>query len=320
MKKLLFLVCFALLLVSCAADLPEESTVPVSSAAESGIESSAAESSAEEPSADPMDGASRVISTTDYQNTGKMGDTDGPAFAVYSETGYTGASALLDLQSMEINTVMKDGRFVNGYIFFGIDVYDESGTWWQNCVDVGLCWSGRRGGWHVFYNLYEPLNEGTSTWYESYITLPKDDVYRMSLTITADNYALLTVEGVTGGVKDEVRVEVKGALASGSNTAFLFNTALDYPPDTKVDRNGNACEDFAEITLANTDQGLYLRSFRVAGLTLYEGETAVPWTDDKSAAVSIWPDKAVSGFDYAPTTVGCFDGTAYVIHLDMNRK
>lgn len=313
MKKLLFLLSFVLLLASCARDLPEESAVTVSSPG------SVAESSTEESSTDPMEEAVSIISTTDYTNTGKMGDTDGPAFAVYSNIGCTGAAAVLDIAGMEINTVLPDGRFVNGYTFFGIDVYDESGTWWQNCVDAGLCWSGRSGGWHVFYNMYEPLNEGTATWYESNVILPKDDIYNMSLRLTGDHCALLTVEGQNSGIKDEVRVEVKGALADGSNTAFLFNTALDFPPDTKVDRNGNACEDFAEITLANTDKGLFLRSFRVTELTLYEDGTASDWTDDKSSAVSIWPDKAIAGFDYAPTTVGIFDGTAYVIDLDMNR-
>ena len=65
----------------------------------------------------------KIISTLDYTNTGKMGDTDGPAFAVYSNIGYTGASATLDIANMESNTVLPNGKFVNGYAFFGIDVY-----------------------------------------------------------------------------------------------------------------------------------------------------------------------------------------------------
>ena len=260
-----------------------------------------------------------IISTLDYKNTGKMGDTDGPAFAVYSKVGYSGASATLDLASMEINTVMEKGKFVNGYAFFGIDVYMGTSSMWLNCVDVGLCWSGKNGGWHVFYNMYEPLNEKTPTWYESSVILPKDDIYDMSLKLTEDNYALLTIEGRTNGVKDEVRVEVKGASADGYNTAFLFNAALDYPPNTKIDRNGKFCNDFVEITLANSDKGLYLRSFEVKDLTLYQGDTSSPWTNDKSAAVSIWPDKTITEFDYSPTIVDTFDGTKYIINLDMNR-
>lgn len=291
MKKLLFLLCSALFLTACNST---------------------------EPGNEP-DTKKQVISTLDYTNTGKMGDTDGPAFAVYSNIGYTGASASLDLANMEINTVMENGKYINGYAFFGIDVYDKSGSWWQNCVDVGLCWSGRNGGWHVFYNMYEPFNEKTPTWYESGIILPKDDVYNMSLKLTEDNYAVLTVEGQTNGVKDEVRVEVKGALASGQNTAFLFNTALDYPPNTMVDRNGKYCKDFVEITLANSDKGLFLRSFHVENLMLHQSDTVSDWTNDKSSAISIWPDKAITDFDYSPTVVETSDGTEYIIDLDMNR-
>ena len=223
----------------------------------------------------------KIISTLDYTNTGKMGDTDGPAFAVYSNIGYTGASATLDIANMESNTVLPNGKFVNGYAFFGIDVYLGSSSCWLNCVDVGLCWSGKNGGWHVFYNMYEPLNEKTVVWYESDIILPKDDIYNMSSKLTEDNYALLTVEGQNSGIKDEVRVEVKGAHADG------YNTALDYPPNTKVDRNGKFCEDFVEITLANTDKGLFLRSFHVEDLTLYQDDTTFAWTNYKSSVVSI---------------------------------
>ena len=262
---------------------------------------------------------SKIISTLDYKNTGKMGDTDGPAFAVYSKRGYNGASGVLDLANMDINTIWPNGKFINGYAFFGIDVYFGTTSNWVNCVDVGLCWSGSNGGWHIFYNMFEPLNDKTPTWYESDVILPKDDIYHMSLKLVEDNYAVLTVEGQTNGVKDEVRVEVKGADADGYNTAFLFNAALDYPPNTKVDPNGKFSKDFVQITLGNTDKGLYLRSFLVDQLTLYQGETSFPWTNDLSTAVSIWPDKATKGFDYSPTTVETFDGTKYIIHLDMNR-
>ena len=74
-----------------------------------------------------------------------------------------------------------------------------------------------------------------------------------------------------------------------------------------------------EITLENTDKGLYLRSFHVEDLTLYKGDATFPWTNDKSSAVSIWPDQSIAGFDYSPTVVETSDGTEYVIDLDMNR-
>ena len=286
---------------------------------EGGVNESEAvsETASEEVSVHPMDRADKIISSLDYKNTGKMGDTDGPAFAVYSNTGFSGASATLDLEGMEIKTLMDDGKHLNGYVFLGIDVYE--GAWWQNCVDVGLCWSGTSGGWHIFYNMYEPVNQSTPTWYESSKKLPKNDTYVMTLKLIEDEKALLTIEAANSNFKDSVEVEVKGAKKDGSNTAFLFNVALDYPQNTKVDVNGKPSENWKDITYGNTDKGVYLKSFRAYDLTLYQGETALNWTNDKNAAVSIWPDKK-EGFDYAPTQVGLFDGTEYYINLDMNRK
>lgn len=288
---------------------------------DSSLTASSSSSASSEPSTeqkeDVMEKASSIIKTLDYKNKGKMGDRDGPAFAVYSKTGYSGASVKMNLADMEIQNVLSDGRFINGYAFLGIDVYDDNGSW-INCVDAGLCWSGVKGGWHVFYNLYEPLNDYTSTWYESSRILPKGDVYTMSLEISSDNHAILRIVGEKGA-KDQVRLEVKGAKKDGSNTGFLYNVALDYPPDTKIDRNGNPSEDWVEITLANTDKGMYLKSLHAYELKLFKGDSELDWTNDKNSAVSIWPDKAVKGFDYSPTEVGIFDGTEYYINLDMNR-
>lgn len=309
MKKIIAVCLLALLILSfsaCDGEVNESKDI-----------SQSVSNVSEEVSVDPMENADKIISSLDYTNTGKMGDVDGPAFAVYSNKGYSGASAVLDIEGMEIKTLMEDGRFLNAYSFLGIDVYAEEG-YWMNCVDVGLCWSGASGGWHIFYNMYKPVNEGTRTWYESSKKLPKNDTYTISLQLVGEEKALLTVEAVNGKFKDSVEVEVFGAKADGSNTAFLFNVALDYPSDTKVDRDGNPSSDWKEITLANTDKGVYLKSFRAYDLKLYNGETSSRWTNDKNSAVSIWPDKSL-GFDYAPTEVGVFDGTEYYINLDMNR-
>lgn len=272
----------------------------------------------EEVSVDPMENADKIISSLDYKNTGKMGDTDGPAFAVYSYMGYSGATVTMNIKDMEIKTVMPDGKHLNGYAFLGFDVFNDEG-YWMNCIDVGLCWSGTSGGWHVFYNMYKPVNEGTRTWYESSKKLPKNDTYVMTLKLIDEQKALLTVEAVEGKFKDSVEIEVFGAKADGSNTAALFNVALDYPGDTKVDRNGNPCEDWKEITLANSDKGVCLKSLHAFDLKLFKGEEEYPWTNDRNSAVSIWPDKPLE-FDYAPTEIGVFDGTEYYINLDMNRK
>lgn len=313
MKKTISLFLSLLLIFlfsSCneGAEISEQSTA---------YESAGGSSESAENSFDPSANVRKIIKTLDYKNNGKMGDTDGPAFAVYSKKGYNGASVDLNLADTEISTRLPDGRFINGYSFLGIDVYE--GNYWVNCVDAGLCWSGTSGGWHLFYNIYETLNEHTNSWYESGKKLPKNGTYRMTMTVTSDNYATLTVESLNGNFKDSVRVEVKGAKANGSNTAFLFNTALDYPPNTKLDSFGNPSEDWVEITLANSDKGLYLRKLHASNLKLFKNGKEEDWTDNKTSATSIWPDKSVQGFDYSPTEIYLYDGREYYINLDMNR-
>lgn len=319
----LALAILCLCLVACGEEETSvgESSVEVSSAAESEGSSMEVESLTPEITdlhAEKRGEAWAVIDSLSYTNPGRMGDLDGPAFAVYSKVGYNGASAVLDLQYASLERVMPDGRFVNAYAFFGVDVY--AGEWWQNCVDVGFCRSGRTGKWHLFYNMYEPLNPDTPTWYESSVNLP-DDEYVMEFAMEGDNYVRLTVTGKGKQKTDTVLVEVKGAKADGSNTALLFNAALDYPPDTLVDREGSYCEDFAEITLAHTDKGLRFSSLWVSELTLYSKThpNGVAWAEEHTHSVGIWPDASVKGFDYSPTTVYTFDGTEYLIDFDMNR-
>ena len=314
MKKLFSLIVALILTsLSVACDNTEPSEFVNSSASSEAVSSV---SSAENDNS--IERATGKIKTESYKNSGKMGDTDGPAFAVYSNVGYNGASVELDLSKAEINTVLPDNRYINAYSFLGIDVYE--GAYWQNCADAGLCWSGTKGGWHLFYNIYETLNENTASWYESRKILPKNAKYRLTLKLTEDNYAVLTVEGITNGFKDSVKIEIKGAKKDGSNTAFLFNSALDYPPDTKLDSSGKPSEDFAKITLANSDKGLYFRNLHSENGKLYKNGEELKWTEALTAATSIWPDKAISGFDYSPTEVYLFDGSEFLINFDMNRK
>ncbi len=319
----LFFAVVCLGLVSCGEG-ETSSAVSAESVAERVEESVAASSSEESVVVEPnpvellREQALDSLDSLTYTNKGKMGDIDGPAFAVYSKVGYYGASAVLDLQNAVLHRVLPDARFVNAYAFFGVDVY--AGEWWQNCADVGFCRSGRTGRWHLFYNIYEPLHPDTPTWYESSVSLP-EDVYDMTFVMEGDNYVRLTVTGREKGRTDTVLVEIKGAKSDGSNTAMLFNAALDYPPDTKVDRQGKPCEDFVEITLANTDLGLYFHSLHVKELTLYSKKApdGQKWTPEATSSVGIWPDASEKRFDYAPTTVYTFDGSEFVIDLDMNR-
>ena len=314
MKKLFSLIVAIILTsLSVACDNTEPSESINSSASSEAVSTI---SSAENDNF--IERATGKIKTESYKNGGKMGDTDGPAFAVYSNIGYNGASVELDLSKAEINTVLPDNRYINAYSFLGIDVYE--GAYWQNCADAGLCWSGTKGGWHLFYNIYETLNENTLSWYESRKMLPKNAKYRLTLKLTEDNYAVLTVEGITNGFKDSIKIEIKGAKKDGSNTAFLFNLALDYPPDTKLDYSGNPSEDFAKITLANSDKGLYFRNLHSENGKLFKNGEEVKWTEALTAATSIWPDKAISGLDYSPTEVYLFDGSEFLINFDMNRK
>ena len=117
MKKLLLLLCAVLLLTSCG---------------NTGSSDTSTEDTEEK----------KVISSADYVNFGKMGDVDGPAFAVYSKTGYSGASATIDLASMEINTVM-DKKYINGYAFFGIA---------GNAIQIGhMQERSFSRHWHIFF-------------------------------------------------------------------------------------------------------------------------------------------------------------------------
>ncbi len=270
-----------------------------------------------ENSIDPTLNSTKKLTSLDYKNNGKMGDTDGPAFAVYSNKGYNGASVVVDIANSEIQTKLPDGRFVNGYMFLGVDVFE--GAYWINCFDAGLCWSGVNGGWHVFYNVYETVNANTPSWYESTKILPQNGKYRLTLKLIGDEQAMLTVEGIDNNFKDSVKIEIKGAKKNGSNTGMLFNVALDYPPNTKVDEKGRPCDDWTTITLANSDKGLYFRKLQATELTLFKSDVAEPWTDNKNSSLGLWPDKSIKGFDYSPTEVYLFDGTEYYVNLDMNR-
>jgi hypothetical protein len=294
----------------------ESSIVSESESAEGSKEESMEESM--EESVDPTLNATKKITTLDYVNKGKMGDVDGPAFCVYSKKGFNGASVVLDIANSEIQTKLPDGKHVNGYIFLGADVFE--GAYWINCFDAGLCWSGRSGGWHIFYNIYETVNESTSSWYESTKKLPKNGRYRMTLELIEDELAKLTVEGLDNKFKDSVKIEIKGAKKTGINTGMLFNVALDYPPDTKVDQNGEPTEDWGQITLAHSDKGIYLKNLHATELTLFKNGVAQTWLSKQNSSVGIWPDKQIEGFDYAPTEVFLYDGSEYYINLDMNRK
>ncbi len=252
----------------------------------------------------------------------KMGDTDGPAYCVYSNTGFNGASFDIQLSALKLNLFRRDAGHVNAYIFLGTDVYHPEDGYWINCVDAGLCNSG--DGWHVFYNLYSVSDpESTQTWYESGKILPADHDFRLTLdSSSANGHATLTVYDITADKKaDGISFELKGAERDGSNTAYLTDFALDYPDDLKKNPSGGDSEDFAEITLYNTDCGIYMNDIRIFGAALYKDGESMPWTSERTCNRGIWPDADIAVIDYACTAVrSCISDTEYIVDLDLNRK
>ncbi|MBQ8911827.1 MAG: hypothetical protein IJY89_04585, partial [Clostridia bacterium] len=144
MKKFLCVCLAALCLCLAACGGEEVSQAESSVSSVESVEESSMESS-EEVSVDVIgelrDSATGKLDSLTYTNNGRMGDLDGTAFAIYSPIGYNGASGTIDLKNAQLRRVLPDGRFINAYAFFGVDVY--SGEWWQNCVDVGFCRSGQ---------------------------------------------------------------------------------------------------------------------------------------------------------------------------------
>ncbi|HOJ47586.1 MAG TPA: hypothetical protein PLD48_01790 [Bacillota bacterium] len=268
------------------------------------------------------------VRTPDFTNltydngSGRMGDTDGPAYVVYSKKGFNKATVDIRLSAVEVKNVKKNNRFVNAYIFLGIDVYDANG-YWINCADAGLCYSGRNGYWHLFYNIYKPKTEGAQSWYESKVKLDASHDYRLILDSSEeDKKVIITIYDLTDDkVADSKEFGIAHSLASGANTSFLQNYALDYPEDVKFDTKGNpSANDWVEITLFNTDQGLYMKNVEITRATLANGDNEVDWTEEHTSNRAMWPDKNIA-IDYEVVKVykESFDN-AFTVTFDMNRR
>ncbi|HBR30467.1 MAG TPA: hypothetical protein DD733_00130 [Clostridiales bacterium] len=263
------------------------------------------------------------MTNLNYSNgSGKMGDTDGPAYAVYSKKGYNKASVDIKLSQIELNNIRKsDGKFVNAYLFLGIDIFDDGGNW-VNCLDAGLCYSGTEGAWHAFYNLYT-ASEGTPTWYESHTLLEYDRDYRLLLDSSLkDGRASLTIFDITENkIADSIEFEAAYSFSDGSNTSYLQNYALDYPDDVKFNTDGKYTDDdFVEITLYNTDENLYLKNICITDAKLYDSNNEITWSEERSQNRSMWPDMNIS-IDYEVVSVwkNSFD-SSYTVSLNMNRN
>ena len=335
MKKYICLILSAIMILACLASCDSgntrsESPAPAVSEPESVPESvePSEEPSVEENSEDTEHVAIpegvKVITNLDYNNgKGKMGDCDGPAYCVYSPVGYNKASMDIKISEMKINTLRtSDKKFVNAYMFLGCDIYN--GTYWCNCFDAGFCWSGKTPAWHLFYNIYEPGDSSQAGWYESKVRLKKTHDYRLTLdTSEQDGVATIIVYDLTAEKEvDRAEFRVKNLKCNGTNTAYLMDFALDYPENVKLDTAGNASEDWAEITLYNTDENLYMRNVVVENVKIYSGENEYVWDSARTQNRSLWPDVNIPKIDYPCTMVIAdeeYHDYSYRVDLDMNR-
>lgn len=305
------LLSLCLLLGSCGEDEP---------AAESTSAESASGGASEDTVSYVYDGEESFSNLTFSNGEGRMGDQDGPAYCVYSTQGVQAASMEIELSQMELQIYREDGAHVNAYIFLGVDVYDAEHGYWKNCADAGLVYSGE-DGWHVFYNLYSCSDPEASTWYESDRHLRNDHDYRLVLDSSQrDGRAVLSVYDLTANVRvDRVIFELQYAKADGSNTAYLTDFALDYPEDTMQGADGQPSEDWIDITLGNTDRGIYLRNLRLKNCRVTRGGVEYDWTTEQTANRGIWPDASMTGIDYACTRVrNAKENISYIVDLDMN--
>ncbi|MBO4501328.1 MAG: hypothetical protein J5760_03715 [Clostridia bacterium] len=306
---------------------PSEDTVSEEPSVEPSAEESSEEPSVEESSEDSeyvaLPEGVKVITNLDYNNgRGKMGDCDGPAYCVYSKVGYNKASMDVLISQMKINTVREDRRYVNAYMFLGCDIYN--GSYWCNCFDTGFCWSGRDPAWHLFYNIYQPADSEQKGWYESKVRLDPTHDYRLILdTSEKDELATIIIYDLTKDKEaDRTAFRVKSMKCSGTNTAYLMDFALDYPENVKLDTAGNASDDWAEITLYNTDENLYMRNVVVENVKIYSGENEYVWDSARTQNRSLWPDVNIPKIDYPCTMVIAdeeYYDYSYRVDLDMNR-
>lgn len=247
-----------------------------------------------------------------------MGDSDGPAYCVYSKKGYNVASIDVLLQDVQVQIDRRsDDRILVAYIFLGMDIADENGQW-KNCLDAGLQY-GTAHQWHLFYSLFD-ASEGQQKWYESRKMLDSTHDYRLTLDASKNNgWAELTAYDLTEGrVADSVLLQARYAYKDGHNVSFYQDYALDFPTNVKYTTAGVPSEnDWEEITLYNTDQGCCLKNLRIVKATL----NGQPWTAADTDRRVMWPDCHNTKIDYPAVKVSfaSFD-TELQLDLDMNRS
>jgi len=269
-----------------------------------------------------IDAVAKSKTNLGFTNSGRyQGDNDGPAYVVYSKIGYNKASYEFHMSQIKLNMRRKsDQRWTNSYIFLGVDVYDEKEEF-LNCIDAGFCYSGDVQNWHLFYNLLRTNQE--VSWYESPIALDETHDYKLILDCSyKDDTAKLTIIDITVGNKivDTAEFEVMYAKKDGSNLSMYQDYAIDYPDDIKKDHTGeNFTEDWEEITLYNTNEGIYLNNIVIHDAKLYSPVGEYIWSEKRTNDRFMWPSTQFGKINYACTRIReQIMNYALILDLDMN--
>lgn len=258
-----------------------------------------------------------------FTNSGRyQGDNDGPAYVVYSKIGYNKASFEFHMSKAKVNMRRKsDQKWTNSYIFLGVDIYDENQEF-LNCIDAGFCYSGDVQNWHLFYNLLKTTNE--VSWYESPVALDSTHDYKLILDASYQNdTAKISIIDITDGNKvvDFAEFQLLYAKKDGSNLSMYQDYAIDFPEDIKKNRNGEySKDDWEEITLYNTDEGIYLNNIVIHDAKLYSQEGEFTWTEGRTNDRFMWPDSKFKKIDYVCTRIRKqVMNSELILDLDMNR-
>lgn len=238
-------------------------------------------------------------------NGNKIGDNDGPAYVVYSKQGYNKASQVIAVSKMKVNLVRKsDKKALNGYAFIGMDIYNSKTKQWANCIDAGLGFIGSTGKCHACINRYSAPPDEVN-WWESSVELDPTHDYKLVLDASEkDEQVTLSVYDVTNGNKkvDSKQFSLYYAKKDGSNIAVYQDYAMDYPDDVRLDTNKEETSDWEQITLYNTNEGMYMKNIQASDLRLYNTSGSYLWTEERTADRFMWPDKT-STIKYVTTTV-----------------
>lgn len=264
------------------------------------------------------------VNVGDITNGHLMGDIDGPAYCVYAHIGNNKASFEVDLSAIELNMIRSsDNYFINAYLFLGCGIYDPASGHWVNVIDAGLAFTGGNSGWHLFHSLYSvPEGYTGNKWYESTTKLDTSHRYRLMLDASVQNgTGTLSVYDISDNNRlfDSVTFPIRYALKNGENIRFYQDYALDYPENVKKDTNGKTTNDWEEITLYNTDQGLYMKNVEISHVKIYNSTGEHEWTNEYTEERGIWPDKKNVKINYELTKIiTMFDHTTQV-NFNMNR-